>query len=92
MARRGLLHIKSVEVCGPHSLRLVFSDGVEKQVDVSPLLKGPVFEPLRETRYFSRVTIDPVAQTVTWPNGVDLAPEALWNLPPEAIARKSRQP
>jgi hypothetical protein len=91
MARRNPLHIKRVQVCGPHSLRLVFSDGVEKQVDVSPLIYGPVFEPLRAASYFARVSLDPVAQTVVWPNGADLAPEALWDLPDEPVVRKKRK-
>ena len=36
------------EACGPHSLDLTFKDGTRKQVDLLPLLEGPVFEPLRD--------------------------------------------
>jgi hypothetical protein len=49
-------------------------------VDASPLLSGPVFEPLKDPAYFARVTLDLVCGTVVWPNGVDLAPEALHEL------------
>ena len=41
-----ILHISEAEVCGPHSLRLTFSDGTRKRVNLLPLLEGPIFEPL----------------------------------------------
>ncbi|GAC1448266.1 MAG: hypothetical protein NVSMB9_31240 [Isosphaeraceae bacterium] len=80
-----ILRIHEVRVCGPQSLRLVFSDGSTKQVDVGPLLEGPIFEPLRDLAFFASVTLDPVCGTVVWPNGADFAPEALHDL--EADAR-----
>ena len=78
-----ILHILEVEVCGPHSLQLLFDDGTKKRVNVLPLLRGRIFDPLRDPAYFSRVTIDPVGGTVVWPNGADFAPEALYALEPE---------
>ena len=76
-----VLHVVSAEVCGPHSLRITFSDGLSKHVDLSPLLHGPVFEPLLDASYFAMVVVDPACGTVVWPNGADLAPEALYELP-----------
>jgi Protein of unknown function (DUF2442) len=76
-----VLHVLEVVVCGPWSLRVRFDDGTEKTVDVRPLLRGPVFEPLLEPAAFARVVVDPVCGTVVWPNGADLAPEALYDLP-----------
>jgi hypothetical protein len=78
-----ILHILEAEVCGPHSLQLLFNDGTRKRVNVLSLLRGRVFEPLHDALYFRRVTIDPVGGTVVWPNGADFAPEALYNLPEE---------
>jgi hypothetical protein len=46
-------------------------------VDLGPTLRGPVFEPLKDVLYFRQFTIDPVFETLTWPNGADLAPEFL---------------
>lgn len=77
-----MLHVIDATVCGPHALRIAFNDGTEKAVHVRPLLEGPVFEPLRDPAYFARVEIDPVCGTVVWPNGADLAPEALHELDP----------
>jgi hypothetical protein len=75
-----ILHILDVEVIRDHILKIEFNDGTVKVVNVKPLLTGPVFEPLHDPDFFSNVTIDPIAQTVVWPNGADLAPEALYEL------------
>jgi uncharacterized protein DUF2442 len=83
--------IENVRVCGPHSLRVVFNDGVAKRVNLLALLEGPIFEPLRDPTYFGRVLLDPVAGTVVWPNGADLAPEAVYDLPAEEEPPRSRR-
>lgn len=77
--------VTAVEVCGPHSLRLSFHDGVRKQVNLLALLKGPIFAPLLDAAYFRQVLLDPVAGTVVWPNGADIAPETLYVLPEEPV-------
>ena len=61
-------------------LRVRLADGVAGDVDMKPLLSRPdvaqtVFAPLRDTAFFARATIDRGA--VTWPNGADLAPDAM---------------
>ena len=78
-----ILHILEAKVCGPHSLRLTFSNGTRKRVNLWSLLDGPIFEPLHDPTYFARVVIDPVAGTVVWPNEADFAPEALYELEAE---------
>jgi hypothetical protein len=74
---------------GPHSLDLTFKDGTRKQVNLLPVFEGPVFEPLRDPAFFARVALDPVAGTIVWPNGADIAPETLYELPAEAKGRVS---
>ena len=37
-----------------------------------------VLEPLNDPRYFARVEVDAEAGTVVWPDGIDLAPEPLY--------------
>jgi hypothetical protein len=59
---------------GGHRVHLVFSDGVEGEVDLSDALWGEVFEPLRDPAYFARFVVD---DTLVWPNGADFAPEFL---------------
>jgi hypothetical protein len=84
-----ILHILEAKPCGECSLEVLFSDGVRKRVDLSSFLTGPVFKPLRDPQYFARVVVDPECGTVVWPNGADLAPEALYDLP--AVDSRSPQ-
>lgn len=72
-----ILRLVEAQVCGPRSLRLTFNDASRKTVDVSILLEGPIFEPLRDPAYFARAELDRICGTVVWPNGADFAPEAL---------------
>jgi hypothetical protein len=76
-----ILHVNRARHVRGYLLEIDFDDGTRKVVDVTPLLTGEVFEPLREQDFFARLTIDPVSRTIVWPNGADLAPEALYKLP-----------
>jgi hypothetical protein len=58
-------------------LRLTFTDGLVREVDLSGDLWGPMAEPLRDPDYFSQVRVDPEVGTVVWPNGYDLDPDVL---------------
>jgi hypothetical protein len=75
-----ILRITKADVCGPQMLRLAFSDGTERTVNVRPLLVGPIFEPLHDPAFFAQAVLDRVCGTVVWPNGADFAPEALREL------------
>lgn len=71
-------HVTDVRHLSGHTLWLRFSDGVEGRVDFSDWLDGPVFEPLRDPEFFAQVRLDPPF-TIAWPNGADVAPEALYD-------------
>jgi hypothetical protein len=62
---------------GGYKIRVRFNDGSEKTIDFSRWFNGPVFEPLRDPDYFRRFFLD--GGTVAWPNGVDIAPETLYD-------------
>jgi hypothetical protein len=55
---------------------LRFNDGTEKHIDISQWFKGPVFKPLKDPKFFAKFFLD--GGTLAWPNGVDIAPEALY--------------
>jgi len=59
-----------------HRIHLTFNDGTVGVVDFEEWLSGPVFEPLKDVSYFQRFFLD--GGTVAWPNGADIAPEALY--------------
>ena len=61
---------------GGFRIQLIFSDHVQGTVDMERWLDGPVFEPLKDQSYFQRFFLD--GGTLVWPNGADIAPEALY--------------
>ncbi len=73
-----LQDVTSVEVIGAHRLCLTFDDGTVGEVDFTEREWRGVFEPLRDPAYFAQVVVDQEAGTITWPNGVDMAPEPLY--------------
>ena len=75
--------VVAAKVCGPTSVFLVFDDGLAKRVNLRRLLKGPVFEPLKDPLEFAKLSVDHEAGTIVWPNQADIAPETLYLLPDE---------
>jgi hypothetical protein len=59
-----------------YRLRVEFDDGVYGTIDLSDRLFGEMFEPLRDEALFRQVSIDSHG-VVCWPNGADLAPDAM---------------
>jgi hypothetical protein len=70
--------VAGVAVVGDRVLRLLFSDGTTGDVDFSAERWTGVLAPLNERAYFAQVAVDPEAGTIAWPNGIDLAPEPLY--------------
>jgi hypothetical protein len=70
--------VVGVAVLRDHVLRLLFDDGTVGDVDFSGETWKGVLEPLNDAAYFARVRVDPEAGTITWPDGLDLAPEPLY--------------
>jgi hypothetical protein len=73
-----VVDVTQVEVVEERIVRLTFSDGSERVVDLMPLLWGPVFEEIaRDDDLFAQVRVDPDIGTIAWPNGADLDPDVL---------------
>ena len=60
-----------------YRLKIEFQDGVSGTVDLTGELYGEMFEPLRDEAVFRKVRVDEFG-AVVWPNGADLAPDALY--------------
>ncbi|MDP9224301.1 MAG: DUF2442 domain-containing protein [Actinomycetota bacterium] len=71
------VRITSAKPLDGYVLRVDFSDGTHRDVDLEQELWGPVFEPLRDLEFFRRVAVDPELGTVVWPNGADMDPDVL---------------
>ena len=73
-----MVRITSVEPLNDFVVRLSFSDGIVRDLDLAPFLWGPVFEPLREDlKLFRQVRVDRELGTIVWPNDADLDPDVL---------------
>jgi hypothetical protein len=72
-----LARIVQAEAIGGLALRLTFTDGIVRDLDLDRMLADGVLADLRDPELFARVEVDPVAGTVRWPNGVDLDPDVL---------------
>jgi hypothetical protein len=70
--------VTKAEYRGGYRIHVTFDDHSEKTIDFRCYLKGPVFEPLKDVKYFRRFSLD--GWTVAWPNGADIAPEELYKI------------
>ena len=69
-----------VRLVGGYRLIVTFADGTSGEVDLSRLVTSDdagVFEQLRNPAILARVGVAQGA--VTWPKGVDLAPDAMYD-------------
>lgn len=68
--------LTSVQALPTYRLSVEFDDGACGIVDLSEDLFGPMFEPLNDPEFFAKVQLD--GRAPTWPNGADVAPDALY--------------
>lgn len=70
--------LRALSVLPEWQLAVTFNDGLTGIVDIFALVHGPdagVFEALRDPAFFATAYLD--CGAVTWPNGADLAPDAM---------------
>lgn len=66
---------------GDYRLSITFEDGVQAELDFSPMVEGEgVFEGLRDSVQFAAVRVDPEAETLVWATGADVCPDVLYHL------------
>ncbi|MCI0708506.1 MAG: DUF2442 domain-containing protein [Ignavibacteriae bacterium] len=73
-------HIKTARSIGEYRLELEFDNGVQKVVDLGSYLRGEIFVPLKDKKYFATVTVHPELETVFWENGADFSPDFLYEI------------
>ena len=72
------MDVTAVSIVTGYILEVSFADGTRRRVDVEALLRGPMFEPLKNPQLFTQVRVDPDLGTIVWPNDADIAPEYLY--------------
>ncbi|MGH8906973.1 MAG: DUF2442 domain-containing protein [Egibacteraceae bacterium] len=73
-----MVRVSAVERLRGVHVRVAFTDGTERVIDLKPHLWGPVFEPLRkDPALFREVGVDAELGTIVWPNGADIDPDVL---------------
>lgn len=74
-----MVRVESAHPAEGLQVHVRFTDGSEHLLDLDPLLRGPIFQPLRDDRsQFEAVRVDPELGTLVWPNGADLCPDVLY--------------
>lgn len=81
-----IYRVQSCDVVAPFTLRLRFNDGLERHINLRPMLAGELFGPLRDLALFNQVRLDPEVHTVVWPNGADFDPATLHDWPEHEAA------
>lgn len=64
------------EYLSDYRIKVTFDNGQERVVDCHKWLRGELFEPLKDQKYFQKFFVD--GWTISWPNGADIAPETLY--------------
>ena len=77
---RELTRIRKAEPVRDFVVRLEFSDGSSKEVDLTMYLHGPIFAPMRDDpAVFRSVRVDSQLGTIVWPNGADIDADVLYH-------------
>jgi hypothetical protein len=72
-----LVRVKSVEPLENYSVRIIFQNDVQKEIDLEKFLRGEIFEPIRKDPKVFR-SIKVVGGTIGWDNGADIDPDVLY--------------
>ena len=91
---KNLGRIQAVERLDGFHVRMAFTDGTQKVVDLEPFMHGPIFQPLRDDeQQFATMKVDPKFGTIVWDNGADIDPDVLYHgLQPDWMTHEVDQP
>ncbi len=73
-----ILHVTDAKYLDEHKVEVSFNDGRKGIADLSNALRGSVFQPLKDKSIFAQLKLDKELDTISWPNGADIAPECLY--------------
>ena len=74
-----MIRVKSVSPLEPYQVRVQFTDGTQRVIDLERYLRGEVFEGIRnDPKLFRAVRVDTELGTIVWENGADIDPDVLY--------------
>lgn len=76
-----IYRVTAMDLLDRYRVRVSFDDGIEREIDLEPILSGEVYGPLRDPSVFASVEIDPEVHTLVWSNGADFDPAVLHDWP-----------
>ncbi|MEI8570796.1 DUF2442 domain-containing protein [Methylomonas sp. LW13] len=72
------LHINEAKYLDEYKVAVTFNDGKSGVADLSSALTAGVFKVLQDKTEFAKLRVDEELDTISWPNGLDLAPEFVY--------------
>jgi len=71
--------VETVRPLPGYRLEVTFADGLRGIVDLSDVPHVGVFASWDDPAYFELVSVNPETKTACWPNGEDVAPDAMYD-------------
>jgi hypothetical protein len=75
-----MLKIIKAEYLEDYKIKIEFDNNENGIVNLSEILWGPIFEPLKDINEFKKFKISKIFNTIVWDNGADVAPEYLYEI------------
>lgn len=88
MTVMSLVRVREVVVVKDRVLRILFSDGLVRELDFAACREG-LFASLEDDEVFRSVAVDQVGGTVSFPGGIDFDPDVLHG---DVVAASSQRP
>ncbi len=74
-----LVRIRSAQPTKGFRVRIEFTDGTIREVNLEPYLRGPVFQQMKaDLKTFRSFRVDARMGTLVWDNGADIDPDVLY--------------
>ncbi len=70
--------IAAIAIRPAHVVRVFFTDGEVRDVDLTPTLDRPLFAPLRDPKTFAQVHVDPLTGGLEWTDEIGLDPDVVY--------------
>ena len=72
------IHVANARYVDGYRIEVTFDNGRKGIADLGGMLRGSVFEKLKDEKEFQRFEVDAELDTIVWANGADVAPEYIY--------------